>query len=218
MLDAVIDFMPAPTDVASIRGVLDDKDETESSRKSSDDEPFAALAFKIATDPFVGNLTFFRVYSGDTVYNPLKGKRNNNGRVTLRHHGGGHKQHYRIIDFKRNKDGIEAKVEHIEYDPNRSAYIALVLYADGERKYIIYPKGLNVGDTIISGTHVPIKSGNCMPLCHIQMGSTVHCIELKPNKGAQLARSAGNSAQLVAREGQYVTLRLRSGETCKSLF
>ena len=145
------------------------------------------------------------------------GGRNNNGRITVRHHGGGHKQHYRIIDFKRNKDGIEAKVEHIEYDPNRSAYIALMLYADGERKYIIYPKGLNVGDTIISGTHVPIKAGNCMPLRHIQMGSTVHCIELKPNKGAQLARSAGTYAQLVAREGQYVTLRLRSGETRKVL-
>lgn len=145
------------------------------------------------------------------------GGRNNNGRITVRHHGGGHKQHYRIIDFKRNKDGIEAKVEHIEYDPNRSAYIALMLYADGERKYIIYPKGLNVGDTIISGTHVPIKAGNCMPLRHIQMGSTVHCIELKPNKGAQIARSAGTYAQLIAREGQYVTLRLRSGETRKVL-
>lgn len=158
-----------------------------------------------------------------TPYKPLlekqtnKGGRNNRGRITVRHQGGGHKQHYRIIDFKRNKDGISGKVEHIEYDPNRSAHIALILYADGERRYIICPKGLNVGDTIMSGTHAPIKPGNCMPLRHIQMGSTVHCVELKPGKGAQLARSAGASAQLVAREGQYVTLRLRSGEIRKIL-
>jgi large subunit ribosomal protein L2 len=145
------------------------------------------------------------------------GGRNNNGRITVRHHGGGHKQHYRIIDFKRQKDGIEAKVERIEYDPNRSAHIALVLYADGERRYIIRPKGLNAGDTIISGTHVPIKIGNSMPLRHIPMGSQVHCIELKPRKGAQIARSAGTSAQLIAREGEYATLRLRSGETRKIL-
>jgi len=145
------------------------------------------------------------------------GGRNNNGRITVRHHGGGHKQHYRIIDFKRQKDGIEGKVERIEYDPNRSAHIALVLYKDGERRYIIRPKGLNAGDTVISGTHVAIKVGNSMPLRHIPMGSQVHCIELKPRKGAQIARSAGTSAQLIAREGEYATLRLRSGETRKIL-
>ena len=145
------------------------------------------------------------------------GGRNNNGRITTRHIGGGHKQHYRIIDFKRNKDGIPAKVERLEYDPNRTANIALLLYADGERRYIIAPKGVSAGDPIMSGDASPIKAGNTLPLRNIPVGSVVHCIELKPAKGAQIARSAGTSAQLVAREGQYVTLRLRSGEMRKIL-
>ncbi len=145
------------------------------------------------------------------------GGRNNTGRITTRHIGGGHKQHYRIIDFKRNKDGIPAKVERLEYDPNRSAYIALVLYADGERRYIIAPQGLAAGDELMSGSESPIKAGNTLPLRNIPVGSTVHCIEMKVNKGAQLARSAGASAQLVAREGAHATLRLRSGEMRKVL-
>jgi len=141
--------------------------------------------------------------------------RNNQGRITTRHRGGGHKQHYRVIDFKRDKDGIVGRVERLEYDPNRSANIALVLYADGERRYIIAPKGITAGAEIMSGNEAPIKSGNCMILRRIPMGSVVHCIELKPGKGAQLIRSAGTSAQLVAREGEYATLRLRSGEMRK---
>ena len=145
------------------------------------------------------------------------GGRNNTGRITTRHVGGGHKQHYRIVDFKRNKDGIPAKVERLEYDPNRSAYIALVLYADGERRYIIAPQGLSAGDEIMSGSDAPIKAGNTLPLRNIPVGSTVHCIEMKVNKGAQLARSAGASVQLVAREGAHATLRLRSGEMRKVL-
>ena len=143
------------------------------------------------------------------------GGRNNAGRITTRHRGGGHKSHYRVIDFKRDKDGIVGQVERIEYDPNRSAHIALVLYRDGERRYIIAPKGLLAGDEVISGREAAIKPGNCMPLRNIPMGSVIHCVELKPGKGAQLARSAGAAAQLVAREGQYATLRLRSGEMRK---
>jgi len=146
-----------------------------------------------------------------------KGGRNNYGRITVRHQGGGHKQRYRIIDFKRNKDGVNATVERIEYDPNRSAHIALLLYADGERRYVIAAKGMEQGSQISSGAGVPIKPGNCLPLRHIPMGSTVHCIELKPGKGAQIARSAGASAQLVARESGHATLRLKSGETRKVL-
>jgi large subunit ribosomal protein L2 len=145
------------------------------------------------------------------------GGRNNLGRITTRHVGGGHKQKYRIIDFLRNKDGIPAKVERLEYDPNRTAHIALLLYADGERRYIIAPGKVAAGDQIISGEQAPIKPGNCLPLRNIPLGSTVHCIEMKPGKGAQIARSAGGSAQLVAREGTYATLRLRSGETRKIL-
>jgi large subunit ribosomal protein L2 len=145
------------------------------------------------------------------------GGRNNNGRITVRHIGGGHKQHYRIVDFKRNKDGIPAKVERLEYDPNRSANIALVLYADGERRYIIAPKGLKAGDQIMSGTHAPIKAGNAMPMRNMPVGSTVHNVELKPGKGAQMARSAGAYVQILALEGEYVTLRLRSGEMRKVL-
>jgi len=145
------------------------------------------------------------------------GGRNNAGRITTRHRGGGHKQRYRIIDFKRNKDAIPAKVERIEYDPNRSANIALLLYADGERRYMIAPKGVSAGDAVISGREAPIKPGNCLPLNNIPVGSTVHCIEMKPGKGAQIARSAGTYAQLIAREGTYATLRLRSGEMRKVL-
>ncbi len=145
------------------------------------------------------------------------GGRNNQGRITTRHHGGGHKQRYRIIDFKRDKDGVPGKVETIEYDPNRSAHIALVLYADGERRYIIAAKGMKKGDQIMAGREAPIKTGNALPLRYIPVGSLVHCVELKLGKGAQLARSAGSSAQLVAREGAHATLRLRSGEMRKVL-
>jgi large subunit ribosomal protein L2 len=145
------------------------------------------------------------------------GGRNNAGRITVRHQGGGHKQHYRIIDFKRNKDGVSANVERLEYDPNRSANIALVCYSDGERRYIIAPKGMKAGDKIQSGPASPIVAGNTLPLRNIPIGATVHCIEMKPGKGAQIARSAGASAQLVAREGAYATLRLRSGEMRKLL-
>lgn len=141
--------------------------------------------------------------------------RNNNGRITTRHQGGGHKQQYRIVDFKRNKDGIVAKVERLEYDPNRSAHIALLCYADGERRYIIAPKGVVVGAELVSGPEAPIKAGNTLPLRNIPVGSTVHCIEMMPGKGAQIARSAGTSVQLLAREGSYAQLRLRSGEIRK---
>jgi len=143
------------------------------------------------------------------------GGRNNAGRITTRHRGGGPKSHYRVIDFKRDKDGIVGRVERIEYDPNRTAHIALVLYRDGERRYIIAPKGLRAGDEVISGREAAIKPGNCMPLRNIPMGSVIHCVELNPGKGAQLARSAGAAVQLVAREGQYATIRLRSGEMRK---
>ncbi|NOL50075.1 50S ribosomal protein L2 [Pelistega europaea] len=138
--------------------------------------------------------------------------RNNNGHITVRHRGGGHKSHYRIIDFRRNKDGIQAKVERIEYDPNRTAHIALVCYADGERRYIIAPRNLEVGAVIESGKEVPIRVGNTMPIRNIPVGTTIHCLELQPGKGAQLARSAGASAVLMAREGIYAQVRLRSGE------
>ena len=141
--------------------------------------------------------------------------RNNNGHITIRHRGGGHKHHYRIVDFVRNKDGIPAKVETIEYDPNRTAHIALVCYADGERRYIIAPRGLEVGSTIMSGAEAPIKAGNALPIRNIPVGSTVHCIEMLPGKGAQIARSAGVSCVLMAREGVYAQLRLRSGEVRK---
>ena len=145
------------------------------------------------------------------------GGRNNAGRITTRHVGGGHKQHYRVIDFKRNKDSIPAKVERLEYDPNRSAHIALLLYSDGERRYILAPQGVKAGDSLMSGQGAPIKQGNCLPLRNIPVGTTVHAVELKPGKGAQIARSAGTSVQLVAREGAYATLRLRSGEMRKVL-
>jgi len=138
--------------------------------------------------------------------------RNNNGRVTVRHQGGGHKQAYRVIDFKRTKDGIPAKVERLEYDPNRTANIALVCYADGERRYIIANKGMVVGQQIMSGSEAPIKSGNALPIRNIPVGTTICCVEMLPGKGAQIARSAGTSVQLLAREGTYAQIRLRSGE------
>src|ERR1700754_2175000 len=138
--------------------------------------------------------------------------RNNNGHITVRHRGGGHKQHYRIVDFRRDKDGIPAKVERLEYDPNRSANIALVLYADGERRYIIAPKGVAVGAQLMSGSEAPIRAGNTLPIRNIPVGTTIHCIEMLPGKGAQMARSAGTSAMLLAREGVYAQVRLRSGE------
>ena len=138
--------------------------------------------------------------------------RNNNGRITVRHQGGGHKQAYRIIDFKRNKDGIPGKVERLEYDPNRTANIALVCYADGERRYIIANKGMVVGQPVMSGSEAPIKSGNALPIRNIPVGTTICCVEMMPGKGAQIARSAGTSAQLLAREGVYAQIRLRSGE------
>ena len=145
------------------------------------------------------------------------GGRNNNGRITTRHVGGGHKQHYRLIDFKRNKDGIEGVVERLEYDPNRSAHIALIKYADGERRYVIAAKSMQAGDVIESGEQAPIKTGNALPMRNIPLGSTIHCVEMKPGKGAQIARSAGTSAQLLAKDAGYVTLRLRSGEMRKVL-
>jgi large subunit ribosomal protein L2 len=140
------------------------------------------------------------------------GGRNHNGHITVRHVGGGHKQHYRLVDFRRNKDGIVAKVERLEYDPNRSAHLALLCYSDGERRYIIAPKGLSAGMQVISGSDAPIKAGNTLPLRNIPVGTTVHCIEMLPGKGAQIARAAGTSVQLLAREGSYAQLRLRSGE------
>jgi len=153
-----------------------------------------------------------------TPYAPLlekkskTGGRNNAGRITVRHRGGGHKQRYRLIDFKRLKDGVPAVVERLEYDPNRTAHIALLSYADGEKTYIIAPKGIAAGDKLESGDAAAIRAGNCMKLALIPLGSTIHCIEMKPGKGAQIARSAGTSAQFVARENGYATIRLRSGE------
>src|SRR5688572_7556462 len=141
--------------------------------------------------------------------------RNNNGHITTRHKGGGHKHHYRVIDFRRNKDGVGAKVERLEYDPNRSAHIALLLYVDGERRYIIAPRGVAVGAQLMSGSEAPIKPGNTLPLRNIPVGTTVHAVEMQPGKGAQLARSAGAGVQLLAREGIYAQLRLRSGEIRK---
>tara|TARA_A100001388_G_scaffold258367_1_gene224858 strand:+ start:91 stop:924 length:834 start_codon:yes stop_codon:yes gene_type:complete len=171
---------------------------------------------------FVVKVVHPELHSGEP-YKPLtekktkSGGRNNNGRITTRHIGGGHKKRYRVIDFKRNKNGINAIVERLEYDPNRSANIALLKYSDGERRYIVAPKGLPIGTALQSGDNVAIKVGNSMPLRNIPMGSVVHCIELKPGKGAQIARSAGTSAQLVAKEGRHVTIRLRSGEMRKVL-
>jgi len=141
--------------------------------------------------------------------------RNNNGHITIRHMGGGHKKNYRVVDFRRNKDGIPAKVERLEYDPNRTAHLALLCYADGERRYIIAPRGIAAGAQLLNGAEAPIKAGNCLPLRNIPVGTTIHCIEMQPGKGAQMARSAGASVQLLAREGSYAQLRLRSGEIRK---
>ena len=138
--------------------------------------------------------------------------RNNLGHITTRHRGGGHKRHYRIVDFRRNKDGIPARVERLEYDPNRSAHLALLLYADGERRYILAPRGVSAGAELMSGSEAPIRAGNTLPICNIPVGSTIHNIEMQPGKGGQIARSAGGSAQLLAREGVYAQVRLRSGE------
>jgi large subunit ribosomal protein L2 len=161
------------------------------------------------------NLHKGKPYSGLVETKKSTAGRNNTGRITTRHKGGGHKQNYRLIDFRRNKDDIVASVERIEYDPNRSANIALLSYIDGERRYIIAPKDVEVGAKLISGVKAPIKVGNAMQLRHIPLGSTIHCIELQPGKGAQLARSAGTSAQILAREGNYTQVRLRSGEIRK---
>jgi len=156
-------------------------------------------------------------YSGLVVKKSKSGGRNNQGRITCRHIGGGHKQKYRVIDFRRDKDNIPAKVERLEYDPNRSALIALLLYADGERRYIIAPNGVQVNDVLVSGPESAIKPGNCLPLTNIPVGSVLHCIELQPGGGAKMARSAGASVQLIAREGIYASVRLRSGEMRKIL-
>ena len=162
------------------------------------------------------------LYKGEPFAQLLEKKsktsgRNNHGHITVRHRGGGAKQRYRVIDFRRDKDAVPARVERIEYDPNRSAHIALLLYADGERRYIIAPNGVTTGEVLVSGTTATIKTGNCLPLRNIPVGSTVHCVEMKPGKGAQIARSAGAGAQVMAREGMHCTLRLRSGETRKVL-
>src|SRR5437868_465737 len=141
--------------------------------------------------------------------------RNNYGRITVRHQGGGHKHHLRLIDLRRDKDGVAAKVERLEYDPNRSAHLALLLYADGERRYIVAARGLAVGSQLMNGSDAPIKSGNCLPLRNIPVGTTVHCVEMLPGKGAQIARSAGASVQLLAREGAHAQLRMHSGEIRK---
>lgn len=165
---------------------------------------------KVTRDVYKG-----RPHDALTEKKSKTGGRNNAGRITTRHHGGGHKQLLRIIDFKRNKSGIGARVERIEYDPNRSAHIALLLYKDGERRYIIAPKGIAVGDEVIAGAEAPIKVGNALPMRNIPVGAVIHCVEMRPGKGAQLARSAGASVQLVARETEYATIRLRSGEMRK---
>jgi large subunit ribosomal protein L2 len=144
-----------------------------------------------------------------------KGGRNMHGEITMRHQGGGHKQLYRKVDFKRSKDGITARVERLEYDPNRSAFLALLCYADGERRYIVAPKGIGAGAQLLSGADAPIKVGNTLPLKNIPVGTTIHCVEMLPGKGAQLARAAGAAVQLLAREGEYAQIRLRSGEIRK---
>lgn len=166
---------------------------------------------------FVVRVSTPELHKGEP-YGPLvekkskTGGRNNNGHVTTRHRGGGHKQRYRLVDFKRTKDGIPARVERLEYDPNRSAHLALLLYADGERRYIIAPRGVQAGEELVSGPTASIKPGNCLALRNIPVGTTVHCVEFKPGKGAQIARSAGTSVQLLARESGFATIRMRSGE------
>lgn len=167
---------------------------------------------------FVVSVKDDALYSGRpesslVVKKSKQGGRNNNGRITVRHRGGGHRQHYRLVDFKRDKDGVPARVDRLEYDPNRSANIALLVYADGERRYIIAPRGVDAGASIVSGPQAPIRPGNALPLASIPVGTTVHCVEMRPGKGAQLARSAGTAIQIAARTGEYAILRLKSGET-----
>jgi len=177
-----------------------------------------------ASKPITSSRRFYSSYTFEEVTTstpeksllaPIKksGGRNNTGRITSRHRGGGHKRRYRIIDFKRNKIGVEAHVATVEYDPNRSARICLLEYTDGDKRYIIAPTGVKVGDVLMNGPEADIKVGNAMPLARIPLGTYVHCIELKPGKGAQICRSAGSSAQIAAREGSHTTLRLPSGET-----
>ncbi|MBX3133688.1 MAG: 50S ribosomal protein L2 [Gemmatimonadaceae bacterium] len=170
----------------------------------------AATRFRSVSD----NAEITRSTPEKSLTEPLKksGGRDNHGHISMRRLGGGHKRKYRIIDFKRNKHGVTATVQHIEYDPNRSARIALVEYADGEKRYILHPKGLAVGDTIVSGKGADVRTGNAMPLREVPLGTAVHNVELKPGKGGQMARSAGTSLQVVAKEGDYVTLRMASTE------
>jgi large subunit ribosomal protein L2 len=170
----------------------------------------AATRFRSVSD----NAEITRSTPEKSLTEPLKksGGRDNHGHISMRRLGGGHKRKYRIIDFKRNKHGQPAVVEHIEYDPNRSARIALVVYGDGEKRYVLHPKGLAVGDTIVSGPGSDVRTGNAMPLREVPLGTAVHNVELKPGKGGQMARSAGTSVQVVAKEGEYVTLRLASTE------
>jgi large subunit ribosomal protein L2 len=170
----------------------------------------AATRFRSVSD----NAEITRSTPEKSLTEPLKksGGRDNHGHISMRRLGGGHKRKYRIIDFKRNKQGQVATVEHIEYDPNRSARIALVVYGDGEKRYILHPKGLSVGDTVVSGPGSDVRTGNAMPLREVPLGTSVHNVELKPGKGGQMARSAGTSVQVVAKEGEYVTLRLASTE------
>lgn len=181
--------------------------------KAKPTSPGRRFVVQVATPGLYKGAPFKPLLSGKHK----SGGRNNAGRITTRHQGGGHKQRYRIIDFKRRKDGISAQVQRIEYDPNRSANIALLKYADGDWCYIIAPKGLEPGDQVLSGSQVPIKTGNTLLLRNIPVGTVVHCIEMKPGKGAQIGRSAGAAVQIIAREGNYATLRLRSGETRKVL-
>ncbi|MBT7445610.1 MAG: 50S ribosomal protein L2 [Methylococcales bacterium] len=179
--------------------------------KSKPTSPGRRFVVKVSTpDLYKG-----RPLAALTAPKKRTGGRNNKGRITTRHRGGGHKQQYRVIDFKRIKDGVTARVERIEYDPNRSAHIALLAYADGMKSYIIAAKGLVAGMTVVSGQDAPIKVGNSLPLRNIPVGSLVHCVELKIGKGAQIARSAGQVVQILARDGDYVTLRLKSGEIRK---
>tara|TARA_B100000886_G_C20364368_1_gene466642 strand:- start:285 stop:1124 length:840 start_codon:yes stop_codon:yes gene_type:complete len=179
--------------------------------KSKPTSPGRRFRVKIKDDTLYKGKPF----AGLTQKSKRSGGRNNQGRITTRHIGGGHKRKYRIIDFKRDKDNINAKVERLEYDPNRNANIALLLYSDGERRYIIAPKNLKAGDSVVSGKDSAINVGNSLPLKNIPVGTQVHCIEMKPGKGAQIARSAGTVAQIAALEGEYATLKLKSGEMRK---
>ena len=179
--------------------------------KSKPTSPGRRFRVKIKDDTLYKGKPF----AGLTQKSKRSGGRNNQGRITTRHIGGGHKRKYRIIDFKRDKDNINAKVERLEYDPNRNANIALLLYSDGERRYIIAPKSLKAGDSVVSGKDSAINVGNSLPLKNIPVGTQVHCIEMKPGKGAQIARSAGTVAQIAALEGEYATLKLKSGEMRK---